>query len=77
MVRLARMKVVRGTATRESFVLSFNGDFDGTEDEEKGGGWNKRNKRKEISFHFSACPLLSSPPEAKTDTDPHEENSKH
>lgn len=37
MVRLARMKVVRGTATRESFVLSFNGDFDGTEDEEKGG----------------------------------------
>lgn len=34
---LARMKIVRGTATRESFVLSFNGDFDGTEDEEKGG----------------------------------------
>lgn len=37
MVRLARMKVVRETVTRESFVLSFNGDFDGTEDEEKGG----------------------------------------
>lgn len=46
----------------------------GGEGEGEGRG---ENKRKEFSFHFSACPLLSSPPEAKTDTDPHEENSKH
>ena len=76
MVRLARMKVVRGTATRESFVLSTVISTE-RKTKKRGGGWNKRNKRKEISFHFSACPLLSSPPEAKTDTDPHEENSKH